>query len=245
MNLGSNERNLFKQVWDFSRRIHSPAEKQVWDFSRRIHSPAEKQKMMFGTQLLQKGARPYPDRLATCLGDAAPDQLSVIGQGEPPLAGSLALLCSAKAPAGVLLAVHDLAQQWRYSAQTIISGFHAPVEQEAFTVLLRGPGRVVYCPARGLPRRLPAEWQTPLAEGRLTLLSPFADTVRRGTKATAVYRNHIVAALADVVLIAYAHPDSSSAHLAQAALTWGKPVYTLPHPANDHLRRLGLANLPP
>ncbi|MBP6017041.1 MAG: hypothetical protein KA586_10000 [Candidatus Promineofilum sp.] len=63
----------------------------------------------------------------------------------------LALLCSVRAPAGVLPAVHDLAQAWRHSDVVLISGFHSPVEQEAFTILLRGPGRLVWAPARSKP----------------------------------------------------------------------------------------------
>jgi predicted Rossmann fold nucleotide-binding protein DprA/Smf involved in DNA uptake len=49
------------------------------------------------------------------------------------------------------------------------------------------------------------------------------------TKETAVYRNRFVAALADAVLIAYAHPGSSTEQLAREIVDWGKPVYTLPH----------------
>jgi predicted Rossmann fold nucleotide-binding protein DprA/Smf involved in DNA uptake len=57
---------------------------------------------------------------------------------------------------------------------------------------------------------------------------------------TAVYRNRFVAALAGTILIAYAHLGSSTGQLAQEALAWGKPVFTLAHPANEHLLRLGI-----
>ncbi len=52
----------------------------------------------------------------------------------------LALCCSAKAAAGIILQVHDLAQGWRAGAVTLISGFHSPVGQECLEVVLRGPG---------------------------------------------------------------------------------------------------------
>lgn len=183
----------------------------------------------------------FPTRVSACLGSETwPGQLAIIGPTELWLDGSLALLCSAKAPASILLTIHDLAQQWRHGPQTIISGFHSPVEQEAFEILLRGPGQAIYCPARSLPRRIKPQWQAALDTGRLTILSPFPDHVRRITKETAIYRNRLVAALADEVLLAYAHPGSSTERLAQEVQQWGKPVFTLPHRNNAHMQLAGI-----
>ena len=178
-------------------------------------------------------------RVAACLGSDSPHACALYGD-LPSLSPSIGLLCSAKAPAGVLLAVHDLAQQWRHGTQVIISGFHSPVEQEAFELLLRGPCRIIYCPARGLPKRLKPAWRSALDAGRLSILSPFANSVRRGTKETAIYRNRVVAALADTVLIAYAHPNSNTERLAHEVRGWGKPIYTLPHKSNASLHGQGI-----
>ncbi len=68
------------------------------------------------------------------------------------------------------------------------------------------------------------------------MLSPFPDAVNRPAKETAMYRNRVIAALADEVLIAYANPGSSTEHLAREALNWGKPIYTLPNDRNETLR---------
>lgn len=175
------------------------------------------------------------------LGDQAPHAVSLVGKNCLHEHGLVALICSAKAPASILLAVHDLAQQWRTGSQTILSGFHSTVEQEAFEILLRGPGQIIFCPARSIPRRLKPAWQTALAAGYLTLLSPFPNTVRRATKETAFFRNRFMAALADNVLIPYAHPGSSSEQLAQEAKQWGKPVFTLNNPVNQHLIDAGIS----
>ena len=185
------------------------------------------------------GQNNYPNRLSRCLAKQAPQQITVLGNFMPLQATSktVALVCSAKAPASILLAVHDLAQQWRYGSHTIISGFHSPVEQEAFEILLRGPGQVIYCSARSLPKRIKPAWHTALDNGRLTILSPFPDSVRRVTKETAVLRNRVISALADEILIAYAHPNSSTEQLAKEALGWGKSVYTLPNEQNTHLQQ--------
>jgi hypothetical protein len=54
-------------------------------------------------------------------------QLLAAATGSLPLGDLLALFCSAQAPAGVLLAVHDLAQGWRREAMA--GGRRRPVVQ--------------------------------------------------------------------------------------------------------------------
>jgi len=45
------------------------------------------------------------------------------------------------------------------------------------------------------------------------------------------------------VLIAHTQPGSKTEQLAQEVVGWGKPVYTLAHPANEHLLVLGVEPL--
>jgi predicted Rossmann fold nucleotide-binding protein DprA/Smf involved in DNA uptake len=71
-------------------------------------------------------------------------------------------------------------------------------------------------------------------------MSLFGEKVRRMTADTALTRNRFVAALADTVLMAHAQPGSKTEQLAQEVVGWGKPVYTLDHPANEHLLALGV-----
>jgi predicted Rossmann fold nucleotide-binding protein DprA/Smf involved in DNA uptake len=63
--------------------------------------------------------------------------------------------------------------------------------------------------------------------------------VRRITVQTSLARNRFVAALAEGALIAHAHPGSKTMALAKDIVAWGKPVYTLDHPSNEHLLALG------
>ncbi len=182
----------------------------------------------------------YPMPRLKVLGIDAPKSVQTWGDMSLLENQTLALFCSAKAPANIILQIHDLAQRWRADGPTIISGFHSPAEQEALVVLLRGPQPVIVCPARGLSRmRLKGEYKEPMAAGRLLLTSPFGEQVRRMTADTALTRNRFVAALADTVLIAHAQPGSKTEGLAQEAVEWGKPVYTLDKPANDNLLALG------
>jgi len=50
----------------------------------------------------------------------------------PPL---VALFSSVQAAGSLILQVHDLAQTWRRQPLTLISGFHAPLEVEVWSVL--------------------------------------------------------------------------------------------------------------
>ena len=197
---------------------------------------------------LHRGEDNYPPDLTEYLGDQAPATIALWGKRDiwfkrdGPL---LALFCSTKAPASIILRVHDLAQQWRTGRVTIISGFHSPVEQECLAVLLRGPQPVIVCPARSLDRmRLKREYKEPMAAGRVLLMSQFGDSVRRMTAETAVVRNRFVAALADAVLVAHAEPGSKTEKLGREVLGWGKSVYTLDNAANENLLALGVELLP-
>jgi predicted Rossmann fold nucleotide-binding protein DprA/Smf involved in DNA uptake len=152
---------------------------------------------------------------------------------------TLALLSSANAPASILLAVHDLAQVWRRQGPVIMSGFQSPVENEALTVLLRGPQPVVIWLARGPLQRLTAEYEKPLAEERLLLVTPFGEQARRATAETALARNRLLAQMADKVLVAYAEKGSKTELVAHEMMACGKAVYTLPHVASANLVAAG------
>lgn len=153
---------------------------------------------------------------------------------------TLGLLASARAPAGVLLAIHDLAKTWRQRGPIIISGFHAPAENEALAVLLRGLQPAVLVLARALYRRPPQALRPALDAGRLLIISPFKEGVRRAAMLTAAARNRLVASLADELLIAHAEPGGKTEALASEALAWGKPVYALAHSANASLLEQGM-----
>ena len=177
---------------------------------------------------ISQGENGYPVELVHYLGEQAPATITLRGNEDlwfrraTPL---LALFCSGKAPGSVILQLHDQAQQWRTAGVTIISGFHSPAEQEALVVLLRGPGAVIVCPARGIDRmRLKPEYKEPLAAGRLLLVSPFGEQVRRITTETAMERNRFVAALAEQILIAHAEPGSKTEQLALEVAGWEKCI---------------------
>ncbi|MBI2856665.1 MAG: hypothetical protein HYX93_07455 [Chloroflexi bacterium] len=152
----------------------------------------------------------------------------------------LALFCSVRCPGDLILKTYDLARALRDAGVPVIGGFHSPMVKECLRLLLRGQQPVVVCPARGIENmRIPAEWRTPLAEGRLLLLSPFNSSQHRPTAELASVRNDLVAALAHRVFIAHAAPGGKTEAFARKVLEWGNPLLTLESPANANLLALG------
>ena len=119
----------------------------------------------------------------------------------------LAFFCSSRCPGSVILKTYNFAHDISKSETVVMSGFHSPVEQELFKLLLDRHHPVIVCPARSISRmRVPAEYKTPLSEGRMLILSPFKDNQNRMTAKNAEIRNRFGASIANKILIAHAEP---------------------------------------
>ena len=163
----------------------------------------------------------HPARLWQRLGDAAPAQLSALGNLDLLALPKTALFCSARCPGDAILRSYDQAARWRDAGRCIISGFHSLIEKECLRILLRGKPPVILCPARSLEKlRLPSAWKTPLNEGRLLILSCFPPPYHRATTELATRRNQFVAALADEVWFAHIAPGGQTEQLAKAIASW-------------------------
>ncbi len=182
----------------------------------------------------------YPKALNRHLATLAPAEITAWGNLDILQQPSLALFCSVKCPGNLILQTYDLARALRNAHISVIGGFHSPMEKECLALLLRGKQPVIICPARTLQgMRLPQEWKSPLEQGRLLLLSPFEDNLRRTTADLAQIRNKFVAAIAAAIFIAHASEGSKSEHLSREVLSWGKLLLTLQSPENARLIDLG------
>jgi len=162
-----------------------------------------------------------PPRLRERLGVDAPAQLTTLGNLALLFFPKTALFCSARCPGVAILRTHDQAARWRDTGRCVISGFHSPIEKECLRILLRGKPPVVICPARSIEKlRIPAEWRTPLDEGRLLILSCFSPGHGRATAELAARRNLVVAALADEHWFAHIAPGGQSEQLARVVSKW-------------------------
>lgn len=178
--------------------------------------------------------------LASLVRHASGLRLMALGNTNLLQHDTLGLFCSAKCPGSLILRLYDVLRALRDERQTIISGFHSPIEQEALLTLMKGQGGVIICPARSIDKmRVPPAWRQGLMDERLLVISPFAANEERVTARLAARRNDFVAAVADRVLIVHAEPGGRTAKLAQTILERGAQLFTLDAPENRHLLDLG------
>jgi predicted Rossmann fold nucleotide-binding protein DprA/Smf involved in DNA uptake len=91
--------------------------------------------------------------------------------------------------------------------------------------LLRGNQPVIICLARALGKiRLSSDWRRALEAGRLLLLSPCEKRPPRPDKKSTAYRNELVAALCDEVLIVHATPGGDIERISRLIEQWQIPV---------------------
>ena len=189
---------------------------------------------------LKQSSTIYPSSLQKCLGRHAPAVITGLGNLDILNQKKLAFFCSVKCPGSLILKAHDLSQSLRQAGLTVIGGFHSPIERECLTILFQGSQPVIICPARSLKGMcLRTEYKRPIEKGRLLLLSPFKEKQKRNTAEAAIERNRFVAALADLIFVAHASPNSKTEQFCRELLTWGKPLYTLVSDANANLIKLG------
>jgi predicted Rossmann fold nucleotide-binding protein DprA/Smf involved in DNA uptake len=186
------------------------------------------------------GQPDYPATLQRYMGNLSPAYVQ--WSGHEPLfhLPKIALFCSVHCPGEALSKSFDLANVLRQNLITVMSGFHSPVEKEWFTLLQRSATPLISCPARGLERkRLTGEEHSLMAQKRLLLIN-FGFDARRPTKEDALIRNLCMAALADIVVVAFAAPGSKSEYLCKMAARWKKKVYTFADPENVDLLEQGV-----
>lgn len=161
-----------------------------------------------------------------------------------PSGPRVALFCSVKCPGKLILDTYDFCQHLRAEGVTVISGFHSPMERECLRILLRSQNPVIWCLARGMLTLIPKDLRKPVEEGRLLIVSPFPDKVRRVTAKTAMIRNRVVADMAAAVIVAHAAPGSKMETLCRD-IAVDKPLYTFDHPANAAIIQAGARSIAP
>jgi predicted Rossmann fold nucleotide-binding protein DprA/Smf involved in DNA uptake len=186
----------------------------------------------------------YPQTLNRFLKNRVPKNIFALGDLDLLRQETVALFCSVKCPGNLILKTYDLARQFRDTGTVVIGGFHSPMEKECLSLLLRGEQPIIWCPARRLPIRLRREYNDALSKGRLLILSPFGERVKRADRDTARIRNEFVAALASRVFVAHAATGGKTERFCQKILGWGKPLLTFEDPFNIALLNLGARTLP-
>lgn len=174
-----------------------------------------------------QGDSDYPSVLQDRLGNDAPACLYAMGEVSILRRRLLGMVCSIQCPGSIVIKTLDAVRALRDVGVVVIGGFHSPMENECLDILLRGKQPVILCPARILAGlRLAQGARQALKEGRLLIISPFADSVRRTTAAQAVQRNNLVAAIADALWVPHAAPGGKTWKTVHSALEQRQPVFT-------------------
>jgi len=124
-----------------------------------------------------------------------------------------AFLCSRKVPASIVLKCYDWAIEQRKAGNCIISGFHSQIEKDVLHYLLKGKQPIILVLARGFKDNVEREFQLPLEQGRLLIITPFDKSIKRVTETTAELRNKLMVELADTITIWYSNPDGQLVNL--------------------------------
>lgn len=130
-------------------------------------------------------------------------------------------LCSRKIPASVVLKCYDWAIVQREAGNCVISGFHSQIEKDVLHYLLKGHQPIILALARGLKEKLEPEFERPLEEGRLLIISPFEKSIKRVTEQTAEIRNKMMIELADCITVGY---SSAGGQIEKLLELTNKPV---------------------
>jgi hypothetical protein len=128
-----------------------------------------------------------------------------IGNTEILKLDKTAFLCSRKIPASVVLRCYDWAIEQREAGNCVIGGFHSQLEKDVLHYLLKGKQPIIIALARGLKQKLEPEFKQGLDQGRLLIVSPFNNDVKRVTEATAEVRNKMMIQLADKITVGFVY----------------------------------------
>lgn len=161
----------------------------------------------------------------------------------------IAFFCSQSCPGDVILRAQDWANACDPQSAPVIGGFHTPVERDVLRILLRGGVPVTIVLARAAkgwrpPAPLGSGIRDAIAVGLAKIVSPFPETHRRTTAASAETRNRYILTLAPTIVIAHAAPGGKTEELAREALVQKLTVFTLPSPLNANLVEIGALILP-
>jgi predicted Rossmann fold nucleotide-binding protein DprA/Smf involved in DNA uptake len=193
---------------------------------------------------IKEGDSDYPPGLRDWLGKDTPQCLHAMGRASVLRQDLLGMVCSVQCPGSVILKTFDTVRALRDAGMVVAGGFHSPMERECLDFLLRGTQPVVHFAARGLQGlRLGSNARKALEEGRLTVISPFGDTVRRTTAPQAELRNTLVAALSRALWVPHAAPGGKTWALVQRAIVAGLPIYTFADAENRHLIDAGALDM--
>lgn len=157
---------------------------------------------------------------------SVPPGVSMLGDEAIWSLPKTAFLCSRKVPASQVLKCYDWAIAMREAGQCVMLGAHSQLEKDVLHYLLKGTQPIVVVLARGMKRKLEPELIKEMGKGRLLVVAPFMESVKRVTQDTAMARNLYMLEHAERVVVGHAAQGGALAALLCAARTT-KPLLFL------------------
>lgn len=117
-------------------------------------------------------------------------------------------LCSRKIPSDIILKTYDWAIAKRDAGICIVSGFHSKIEKDVLHYLLNGTQPIIIVLARAMYKHQNEELLAEIEKGRILIISPFNQEVKRASEKTALQRNKFIIELSDEIFIPYKSQDS-------------------------------------
>lgn len=112
-------------------------------------------------------------------------------------------LCSRQCPANVVLKSYHWAKEQRQAGNCVVCGNHSQIEKDVFDLLLKGKQPLVLMLARNMKTRWEPEIEIAVKQGRLLVLSPFDQSVKRVTRGSAEKRNRKIIEISDRIVVGY------------------------------------------
>jgi len=154
--------------------------------------------------------------------------LDLVGDSKYLGKSTVALFCSSTCSGSAILRSMKFVGELAAGSRAVISGFHSAIEKSFLKVLLTGECPLIVCPARSLARyRIPAEYQSTLANERLCIISNQPESVRSNSAKSSMSRNRMVAELATEVVITHAAEGSKTEKFALELVARGDTIFCL------------------
>lgn len=144
---------------------------------------------------------------------------------------NVAFFCSRQVAPSALLNCYDWAIAQRELGRCVISGFHSRIEKDVLYYLLKGSQPIVIALHRGIGPKIAAQFKKEIDAGRLLIISPFDESVKRGDRRTARTRNEMMLEMADSITVGYASPGGE---LEKLLNTVDKPIEYLWREDDNH-----------
>ena len=122
-----------------------------------------------------------------------------------------AFLASNTISSETVLRCYDWATEMSHQGQCVVSGFSSKLEKDVLHFLLKGKSPIVVVLARRMYVKLPEEWQNPINEGKMLLVSTSPAT--RQSRQTAALRNHYIADISEKIFLVGVSERSSLHHI--------------------------------